>query len=652
MNMTFVRKGREKGIMSIESMILRSAIAVFLVAIVLHLLFPIVAVAACSATTDEACPLRIGNQVVFDRCFGAPPIGPNAGKKTAVGNQICNIFREMISIANQLRVGAQSFQNNAQRDLDSFTKVTFNDAVDRKALEKFDMTNGVLRRIDADLEAYKNDKFCGSKAAMDGVKKSFETEIQNLRILGEGMTSTAEAATAMLPVATESGNIIKEMETLRIMSYNRGGNAINSYNQLNSAAVSLQNAANGLRTPDLNGIINAGSAAVMDNLPFITDCAVCAGAVGLAAANIVSIAAQPSVAMTTCLPTAGTGCIVAATGVGFGAFGTVCAVLLADPFCLNAAAKVDDMDITTEKVRLYFENVAKIIDQVGQTDKQTENVKNKLDLLYRELGSQAKPTVDKINTSLNRAQNALEKGKEILRTKVIPKINHYAGNRFQEMVNQAKQLLHCYENIDRLSRSLTKDVLDAVTDMQKAKGKIVDAGKILDNIVRQGQTAAQAGGAFALREWQACDSQEATLHRDIWGVERGKTDPGKTTGHLVSLAANPSKISTLGTRVAQLKSREANIPFKALEEGKKSFLNLAQSKANAGKLFDEAEVLAAKASKRIAISQAKEKAKEQAKEQAAKQKSASSSTSKVKEVKAASMPALNVKALNPSQTGR
>jgi peptidoglycan hydrolase CwlO-like protein len=447
----------------------------------------------------------------------------------------------------------------------------------------------------------------------------------------------------MLPVATETGNITTEIEKLRAMSYNRGGNAINSYNQLNTAAMNLQSAGNGLRIPDLTGIINAGSAAVMDNLPFITDCAVCAGALGLAAANIVGIAAQPSVAMTTCLPTAGIGCIVAAAGAGLNAYSAIMFIALADPFCRNAASKVDDMETTTEKIRLYFESVAKIVNQVEKTDQSIENVKQKLDQLYRDLGNQAKPHVDKINTGLNRAHNALEKGKEILRTKVVPKINRYAGNRFQQMVNQAKQLLRCYENMERLSRSLTKDVVKAATDMQKAKGNIFDAGKILDNIVRQGQTAAKAGATFALKEWQACDSQEATLHSDIWGVQRGKVDAGKTAGHLAYLAANPSKISTLGTRVAQLKSREANIPFKAVDEGKKAFLNLAQSKANAGKLFDEAEVLASNAAKSIAKSQAKEKAKEQA----AKQKSTSSSSSKVKAAEAAPMPSLNVKALDP-----
>jgi len=97
-----------------------------------------------------------------------------------------------------------------------------------------------------------------------------------------------------------------------------------------------------------------------------------------------------------------------------------------------------------------------------------------------------------------------------------------------------------------------------------------------------------------------------------------------------------------------LKTREVNIPFKAVEEGKKAFLNLDQSKSKAGKLFDEAEVLASNAAKSIAKSQAKQ----QAKDQAAKQKSASSSTGTVKAVKVAPMPSLNVEALKPSRTGR
>lgn len=644
-NMTaiFARKGWKEGAVSIGSVIVRIIVATFLVAIAGHPLLSGVATAACSAPTDEACPVRIGNQVVFDRCFGAPPIGPNAGKKTAVGEQICNTLRDMIGVAHRLSVGAQSFQNNAQRDLDAFTKATFNNAVDRKALEKFDVTNGMLRKIGEDLEAYKNDKFCGSKAALDGVKKSFETEIQYLRILGEGIMSTAEAVNAMTPIATETGNIIKEIESLRTMSYNRGGNAINSYNQLSSAAMTLQNAGNGLRIPDLSGIINAGSAAVMDNLPFIYDCATCAGALGLTAANIVSITAQPSVAMTTCLPTAGTGCIVAAAGVGFSAFNLAFLVPAAYQICPGVIAKIDNMETTSEKIELYFENLAKIIDHVDIADKSIESVKQKMNQLYQDLGSQAKPSRDKMNASLDKVHNALEKGKEILRTKVVPKINRYVGKRFQQLENQAKQLIHCYENMARLSQSLTKDVLTAATDMQKAKENISNAGKILDTIVRQGQTAAQAGAMFALREWQACDSQEATLHRDLWGVERGKSDAGKTAGHLAYLAANPSKISALGKRVTQLKTREASIPLNAAVEGKKSFLNLAQSKANAGKLFDEAEVLASNAAKSIARSHAKQKAKEQA----AQQKSDSSSSGRAKTAEAAPIPPLNVKALNP-----
>ena len=629
--------------MSKRFIIGKTAIAVVLSGIAVLFFCPGIAAAACNASADDGCPLKINNQLVFDRCFGAPPVGPAAGKRTAVGNQICDILRDTNQISRKLGAGAASLQQNAQKDLKAFAEVTFNDAVDRKALEKFDATNGMLGRIEADIEAYKNDKFCGSKTAMDRAKKSFDADIQDLRILGEGIIGTAEATSAMLPVATETGNIMTEIGKLRAVSYNRGGNAVNSYNQLNIAANTLQNAANGLKIPNLDIIINEGSAAVMDNLPFITNCAACAGALGVAAANIVGIAAQPSVAMTTCLPTAGTGCIVAAAGAGLNAYSAIIFIAVADPFCRNAAAKVDNMDINTGKVRRYFENVAKIINQADNTDQAINNVKTQLDQLYRELGDQSKPSIDRINSSLVRVHDALENGKEILLAKVVPKIKLYAGNRFQQMMKQAEQLVSCYNNIDHLSRSLSKDVLTSANEMRQASGKIVDAGKILDNIIRQGQAAAGAGGNYVEREWRACDDQEKVLHRDIWGVERGKFDPGKTGGHLAYLAANPNKIPALARRVANLKAREATIPLRALEEGKKSFINLAQSKADSGRRFDEAEALASSAARRIAKSQAKEKAKEEA----ARQKGASASTGPLKAVNAAPMPALNVEALKP-----
>lgn len=644
--MTFAGKGGNRA-MSTKYIISKTGIAVFLAGIAVHFFLPGVAAAACNAPADDGCPLRINNQLVFDRCFGAPPVGPKAGKRTPVGNQICDILRDTNQVSRRLGAGAAALQQNAQKDLKAFAEVTFKEAVDRKALEKFDATNGMLGRINADVEVYKKDKFCGSKAAMEGAKKSFEADVRDLRIFGEGITGTAEAAGAMMPVATETGNVMTEIGNLRVMSYNRGGNAITSFNQLNTAAMTLQNAANGLRIPDLNGIINRGSAAVMDNLPFITNCAACAGALGVAAANIVAIAAQPSVAMTTCLPTAGIGCVVAAAGAGLNAYSAVVFIAVAEPFCRNAAAKVDDMDINTKNVRDFFESTAKMIDQVDKIDQGINNARTQLNQLYRDLGDQAKPSIDKINTSLNGVHDALEKGKEILRAKVLPKVSQFAGNRFQQMISQAKQLVRCYDNIDRLSDSLSKDVLTSADEMRQASGKIVNAAKILDNIIRQGQGAARAGSDYANREWKACDDAEVALHRDIWGVERGKFDPGKTSSHLAYLAANPNKIPALAKRVANLKVREAGIPVRALEEGKKSFINLAQAKANAGRQFDEAEALASSAARRIAKAQAKEKAKE-----AARQKSVSASTGTLKAVNMAPMPTLNMEALKPLPMGR
>ena len=647
MYMTFARKGRKKGIISIESGILRIAVAFFSVAIAFHLLFPGVSAAGCSASLDSGCPLRINNQVVFDRCFGAPPLGPSAGKQTKVGDQICDILRDTNVIARRLVAGAKSLQQNTQKDLKAFAEVTFNEAVDRKSLEKFNDTNGMLRRIEADIEVFKNDRQCGSKAAMEALKKSFEAEVQNLRLLGEGIGKTAGAAAAMAPAALEAGNITREVVNLREPAFKHGGNAVNLFNQLNKTVQTLQNTANELGKVDVAGLNKAGGAVTTEMVPFYIDCAGCAGALALAAANIVGVATTPSVAAT-CLPTLGTGCVVATFGAGMGVYNTAIFLAIASPFCQSADTKADDMGVKTEITRVFFDTVTKIVDNIEKTAKNIEETRQQLDLLYREIGTQAKPSVDRISTSLNNTGKALEKGKNILREEVVPGMTRYVGNRFQIMAGQAEQLLHCYENIQGLANSVTKDVVTAAVEMGQAAGTIVDAGKVLTNIIHQGQAAAKAGGIYADQEWGACDSQEAALHKDIWGVERGKFDPGKTVGHLAYLAANPNKISSIAKRVAGLKGREATIPLRSVEEGKKAFLNLAQSKLAVGKNFDNADVLASSAAKRIAISQAKSKAKENA----AKQKRSSSSTGKVTAVKPAPMPAPNVEALKPSRAGR
>ena len=634
--------------MSMRSGIVRWAVAFFLMVLTLFILFPGIASAGCSAGSDEGCPLRINNQVVFDRCFGAPPLGPDAGKPTRGGNQICDILRDSNVIARRLGNGAQSLQNNARKDLDAFANVTFNNAVDRNALKKFNDTNRVLKEIDDDIQAFRNDRQCGSKAAMDVLQKSFETEMQQLKLLGEGIGWTANAATAMTPVPGEAMNISVETARLGELAGAKGGNANAVYNQLKRTVETLNNVSQDLGKLDIAGVNSAGIAVSLGMLPFIAECAGCAGTIAGAAASIVGVAASPSVAEVTCLPTAGTGCIVAAAGAGMGVYSTAIFLVLGSAVCQDAAAHSKDIGGNTEKVGMFFNSVTKLVDDIDKTGRNMEKARTELDLLARELGDQAKPTVDRIKASLEKAGGALENGKKILRERVVPRMQRYVGNRFQIMADQANQLFRCYNNIQKLSVSVTKDVVDAAAEMGQAAANIVDAGKILNNIVRQGSAASGAGWNYASLEWNACDSEEAALHKAIWGVDRGTFDPGKTGGHLAGLAAHPDRIPSIANRVTKLKLREANITPRAVEEGKKAFLNLDQSKLSVGKKFNDAEVLSSNAAKRIA----KSRAKSQAKEQIAGAKGTHSSVDPVVIVKPSPFPAPNLEVLKPSQTGR
>jgi hypothetical protein len=627
--------------MQIGSGFARRAIGIFAVysmALAAGILTPVRIHAGCSAHPDDGCPLKINNQVVFDRCFGAPPVGPDAGKPTHVGNQLCDILRDTNIMARRLGAGAQTLQNNAQRDIDAFTKATFEGAVDQEALKKFNDTNRLLQEIEKDIQAFRNDRQCGDKAAMEALKKSFETELQQLRLLGEVIGKTGDAAAAMAPAAGEAVNIAAEVGKLGELAGKHSDNAVRLHKQLYQTVETLGKTVAELTKLDVAGAIGAGGAVVTGIAPFITDCAGCAGAIGTAIGSLGGGGTVVVGGGAACAPSVGTGCAAAAGGGGLGAAGTALGLVVASPTCQGAAAKAGEMGNNVEKVRKFFETVAKLVDTLDKTGKTLEKTSKELALLYKVLGAQARPSVDRIVASIDKAENALEKGKGILGNQVVPRMERYVGNRFQIMAGQADQLLHCYNNIQRLAASVGKDVVDAAADMGRAATDIVDAGAVLKNVVRQGTSAVNAAKESASREWNACNGEEAALHKALWGVDRGQVDPGKTAGHLADLAMHPDRIPSLADRIARLKIREANIPMKAVEEGKKAYLNLDQSKQTAKTKFDEAEKLSSDAAKRIA----KAKAKAQAREDLAKSKASASASPAVTKVGFMPAPNMNV----------
>jgi len=642
-----IKGGWKGGLMPVRGGVVRSAVAFFSFALAVLILIPVGAHAGCSASPDDGCPLKINNQVVFDRCFGAPPVGPDAGRPTRVGNQICDILRDTNVVARRIGAGAQSLQNSAQRDIEAFAKVTFDGAIDQDALNKFNDTNRLLRLIENDVQTFRNDRQCGDKAAMEALEKSFKAEVQQLRLLGEAIGKTADAAAAMAPAAGEAVNIAAEVATLGELAGRSSDNAVKLHRQLYQTVESLGKTAAELSKLDVAGAVNAGGAVVTGIAPFITDCAGCAGAIAGAAGSLGGGGTAVAGGTAGCGPSAGGGCAAGAAGGGLGAAGTALSLVLGSPACTGAAAKAAEMGNNVEKVRKFFETVTKLIDTMDKTVKSLEKTSKELALLYKEIGNQAKPSVDRIGASLDKASVALDNGKKILRDQVVPRMQKYVGNRFQIMADQADQLLYCYNNIQRLAGSITGDVVSAAADMGQAAVNIVDAGRVLQNLSRQGVSAISAGRDYASREWKACENEEKALHKALWGVDRGIFDPGKTAPHLADLATHPDRIPPIAGRVAGLKAKEANIALKAVDEGKKAYLNLDQSKSAAGSKFGDAERLASAAARKIAKSKAKAEAK-----QGAAKSGASAPASRAVVVKPAPMPAPNTEALKPSQPGK
>jgi len=572
------------------------------------------ALAACSAHSDDGCPLRIGNQLVFDRCFGALD-----GKPTPVGNTICNVLRDLKITANRLGPNAQALQTQGQKEFEAFTKVVLHDAINQEALSKFNNANNYIHAIDDDFARFRNDPKCGSKAAMEALKRYFEAQLQQLRLLGEIIGKTGDAAVAMAPAAVEAGKMAQELAKLADLAAKKGEAAKASYQKLEGAIKKLGETASKIQKLDAAGAVSAGGAVVTNVGPFVGECYACAGAMAEALGSLGGGTTVAGAGGAACGPTAGGGCIATAGGGGLGAAGGALGAAVGSAACTAVIAGAKDIGGHIDKVAKFVQTSADLANTGWKCGEDIISASKALVELAQQLGQEAKPSIDKIDQSLDLAVAALEKGRGILKEQVVPRINFLLGNGLKNFTETVKQLIACYRNMESLAKSVAKEVVTAAGELGQAAVTIVDAGKVLQNIGQQGLKGAQAAGNYAQNEWIPCNNEGKSLHKAIWGVEPGVMDAKKIGEHLVYLAADlDHRVPPLASRLQNLVKRELNIIPNALNEGKKAFLNLDQSKQSAQTKFAQAQKLAQSAEAKLheARDAAKARAKERAKEMA------------------------------------
>jgi hypothetical protein len=570
------------------------------------------ALASCSAHSDEGCPLKIGHTPVFDRCFGALD-----GKPTAVGNTICNVLRDLKIVDDRLGLNAQTLQTQSRREFEAFTKVVLQDSINQKALSTFNDANKHLHAIEDDLARFRNDPKCGAKAAMEALKRYFEAEIQQLRLLGEIIGKTGEAAVAMAPAAIEAGKMAQELAKLADLAAKKGEAAQASYKKLEGAIKKLEETASAIQKLDVAGAVSAGGAVVTNVGPFVVECYACAGAMAEALGSLGAGTTVAGAGGAACPETAGGGCIATAGGAGLGAAGAALGAAVGSAACTAVVTGAKDIAGHIDKMAKFVQTSADLANTGWKCGEDIISASKALVELAQHLGEDAKPSIEKIDQSLDLAVAAIEKGRLILMNQVVPRINHLLGNGLKILTDRVKQLIACYRNMEWLAKAVTKDVVAAVGDLGQAAFTIVDAGKVLQNIGQQSLAGAQAAGNYAQREWIPCDNERKSLHKAIWGVDRGVMDAGKIGAHLGDLAAHPDRIPPLASRLQNLVQRELNIMPKAMNEGKKSFLNLDQNKQSAQTKFAQALKLAESAEAKLgdAKDRAREKAKQQIKDQ-------------------------------------
>lgn len=564
--------------------------------------------AQCSAPNDPppgVCPL-IAGPLRFDRCFGG------LGTPAEPGKSVCNALRDSNKVAQDLGRDANKAVNDAKRDMQDLVKVTTEDAINKEAALKFVAARKEINDIVADGRALVNDPKCGTNGAIKGFQQAFANAAQNLTQAGEIAGKTVQAGSEAAKALPEITAALNEAQQLLADVQKAGAAAETERKKLEDALKRLQANLDALGKLDLTGAATAGGSLVSSVGPFLVNCGGCAaalyGAIGQAAASIGTAGAGTGA----CPESGGAGCVFgfsasAVTGAGAALTGAV-----ASAPCSSAVEGVDKMGEYADKIKKFVDGSVKVAENLQKNVQDLQSAADALSQLASKLPAQLKPRVDKIAASIDRAGDDVNRGIDILQADVAPRVQKLTTQMVQQLGTQTKDMTVCWSRFTETAAMMGQDAGEAVTLLADASTNLVDGGKVVENIQKQGADAVQAAGAAAQRKWADLDTKYAALHRDLWGVPPGTTDLGRTIQNLPNLA---TKIGKIASDLSSYGDAVGKLVTGAVDAGKNAFLDRDRLKAQARPKFDTAEQKARAA----VISIAKAKAKAEAKRNAAKQ---------------------------------
>lgn len=565
--------------------------------------------AACSAREERnACPLKVGGAVVFDRCFLAPPAGPDAGKPTRPAMFACDAVRDTSLAVERLGKSANGALNQSQRDWNDFVKVTLDDAIDRDAIRQVQSALSVGKELEADVRSLLEDRECGTRAALGNLERKLNETVGVVRDAGAVAGLSLQAVDKLRPAAAELGVVVAELQRLAQTVGQKGSKADQELQKLQKAAVALQGELQKLLAADFAGVASAGGNLVTGVGPFLATCSGCATALGVAVQSLATGTTVTAGGGAACPETGGIGCALAAVGLPSGAVASALASAVASAPCASATAGLTQMERHLDTIRAFVDGMAKLTVSIPNAITQATLAGQALAQLANELGGEAQASLGIVRASLERIQPALAAAGAIVQKQIAPKVARMGAGFVSTFGKDTALLDRCHGKLELLTANLGSEVYAAMALLAEGSLAAVDGGKIVSNLQTQSTAGLNAAKAFTDRKWRQLDADYRDIHRALWGVPPDKFDLAKSVAHLADLARQPDKVGNIAKDAGELVAAQAALATGALDAGKQAFLGRDRATTQAREKYAVAKAKAKDAQARLEAMRSKAKA--------------------------------------------
>jgi len=381
------------------------------------------------------CPVKVGNTTILD------------SKTPFVGEGACNALKDADKLADALNKGVKHFQNEAEGKIRDLNKVMFEDAINKDAIRKFNKAADTWNSIMDDVKDLAEDDQCGVEAQFRALNSFFNTQMKTVKSLGEVAQETGNAIKQLQPVAAELAKIAQELNTIAAEAGRKSPEAKKQFDVIQKATNALLKDFEEIAKLDVSKVISDGTDLTTTVGPFLLDCGSCATALAGSVSSL-SAGAGAAVGGTAGCPESavafGGSCWATVAGVPTAALSVTLGPLLSDAACKNVVGSV-------AKYKSYYDEIDRFVNSVFTLSKSIVNnaddvadASAALQVLAKEFGNDAKASITKIQTSMDKITDAFEATQKVANDKIAPKVKTISKTFVREMATSIEHLRTCY----------------------------------------------------------------------------------------------------------------------------------------------------------------------------------------------------------------